>query len=94
MELTYSYRNLADVSKFDKDPRIVECVRNIDGVGNDMLLFNENFVSNNYDSQYLIKYFGIGLDVISKIDIWEIEYLVTMAQEFRTLKFNSVKNVI
>lgn len=32
-----------------------------------------------------LKYFGIGIDVVAKMDLWEIDYIAQVEAEYRVL---------
>ena len=75
-ELTCHYKDLKDVKIFNRDEKVNECVYQIRRVSKDILSYLRKFDPNNHN--LLIKYYGIGMDVIAKLDLWEIDYVTNV----------------
>lgn len=86
MDLSYHYRNLSDVKKFVSNDKVTECVYQIRRVSKDILSYLNTFrKQNGSESTLLIKYYGIGMDVIAKIDLWEIDYVKKVDHQYRQM---------
>jgi hypothetical protein len=85
MDLSYHYRTLKDIKFFVKDRKVRECVYQLKRVSKDILSYLNKFESEN--QPILIKFYGIGIDVIAKLDLWEIDYVTKVEKQY-TEMFN------